>query len=152
MGRTPPQDVGWARLSGPQDSVRRCSGASVGIRSGMLWIIETPPTNGLNFHHGFKKRDCPAEPRAQAVLTLELAPPSHRADELRLAEAQRPCLGLGNGCHTCLAHPTPRTKRGADERNSVPQEVQTAWGRETPPKRGRSGASPLRPPPPMPGP
>lgn len=41
---------------GPQDGIRRRSGAPVGTRSGLLWITETPPTYGLNLHHSFKKR------------------------------------------------------------------------------------------------
>ena len=82
LGRTPAQDAGWARLSG----LRTVSGgvlAPVGTRSGLLRITETPPTYGLNLHHGFKKRDCPAETRAQTIpMLVEPAPPGHWAEEL----------------------------------------------------------------------
>ena len=88
------------------------------------------------------------ETRAQIVPTpVEPAPPGHRADELRpgIPGTQRLCLGLGNGCHTRLAHPTPRTKHGVDESNSVPQEVETAWGGRDPPQEGPEGDQPSPP-------
>lgn len=115
MGRTPPQGAGWARLLGPQNSVRRRSGASVGIRSGMLWIIETPPTNGLNFHHGFKKRDCPAETRARTVLTLwswhlPVTGQMSSGQALRVSEAL-PGSGQRMSHLPCSSHSKDQTRR-----------------------------------------
>ena len=124
----------------------------MGTRSGLLRITETPPAYGLNLHHGFKKRDCPAETRAQTVLMLvEPAPPGHWAEELGPgSESQRLCLGLGNGCHTCLLIPF-RGPNAALMKAALPQDVQTAGGGRGP-QEGSEGGSHLRPPPPMPGP
>lgn len=50
------------RASGPCQEV---SWAPVGTGPGLLQVTETPSTNGLSLHQGFKERDCPEETRVQ---------------------------------------------------------------------------------------